>query len=491
MHISAKKIADGQDAAATTPEKEEIIETVIRRFITDLNSISLAYPLADFAIGKSSRAITSAFAQYLTQYAKKTELEGFAGALSKFMDATEKSKNNEPEVVSAASDPVSASLNVDIPPERSEEFWTTIRNMSEIFNAGELVSRSFVLTMVSQFDAFVGGMIRSLAEVKPDVLSMHSKAVTFSEIIECGSIDVLKTRLIDQEIESVLRNSHSDHFDWLERKFEIPLRKSLKSWPTFIELTERRNLFAHGDGRVSAQYIAVCKKNEVVFSENVRAGKRLVASKDYIERGYSCLYEIGFKLGQVLWRKVVPGDQLKADKQLIAVADELMADGKYELAEKVLSFFLLEAPTKGRKESERLLLLLRLAEVRKWKGDLQGCKALLATVDWSAAEQKYQFTKEVLSDEFSDAAKRLKAIDDAKYFSKVDFARKALFKKFRNSSIFLKSYKSVFGEDFEEIKRLRTKKTKRAAHIRKVDRRVEKSLPSSGPATNAHRRCRT
>ncbi len=34
--------------------------------------------------------------------------------------------------------------------------------------------------------------------------------------------------MLEKEIESVLRESHSEHFFWLEKKLDIPLRKGLK-----------------------------------------------------------------------------------------------------------------------------------------------------------------------------------------------------------------------------------------------------------------------
>src|SRR2546423_10410038 len=47
--------------------------------------------------------------------------------------------------------------------------------------------------------------------------------------------------------------------------FRTLLRKDLPIWPVFVEVTERRNLFAHCSGKVSAQYLTVCDNHGVKF----------------------------------------------------------------------------------------------------------------------------------------------------------------------------------------------------------------------------------
>ena len=84
-----------------------------------------------------------------------------------------------------------------------------------------------------------------------------------------------REKIFAKEVESILRSSHSDQFLWMERVFSIPLTKGLESWPSFIELTERRNLFVHCDGVVSDQYINVCKNNKVVLGSDICVRKKL------------------------------------------------------------------------------------------------------------------------------------------------------------------------------------------------------------------------
>jgi hypothetical protein len=132
-----------------------------------------------------------------------------------------------------------------------------LRRIQKTELAQELVPRSLFVSLVSQFDAYLGRLIRQLFKIKPEILTTSANTLTFAQLTEFGSIENAREYIIDKEIESVLRKSHSEQFDWLENKFGLPLRSNLPAWTLFIEITERRNLFVHTNGLVSHQYLEV------------------------------------------------------------------------------------------------------------------------------------------------------------------------------------------------------------------------------------------
>jgi hypothetical protein len=134
--------------------------------------------------------------------------------------------------------------------------------------------------------------------------------------------------LIEKEVESVLRESHLKQFKWLETKLSFSLRKDLPSFNDFIEITERRNLFVHCNG-VARQYIDVCKENEVKKIDKVKIGQQLIASLEYLKKCYMVLFEIGVKIGQVVWRKLWPNNLEDADIHLNNVCYALLIKGHY------------------------------------------------------------------------------------------------------------------------------------------------------------------
>src|SRR5205807_1557366 len=135
--------------------------------------------------------------------------------------------------------------------------------------------RSIVISLISQFDVLIGGIIRVLSKRQPNSLNIADKILTFSQLQNFKTLEEAREYLLEKEIDSVLRMSHSDQIEWLEGKYQLTLRKGLKIWPMFIEATERRNLFVHSDGIVSSQYINVCKEHKVDLQKDVCIGYEL------------------------------------------------------------------------------------------------------------------------------------------------------------------------------------------------------------------------
>lgn len=161
--------------------------------------------------------------------------------------------------------------------------WRQMRRIKTRLDASyKTVPASFVVALVSQYDAFLGRLIKTLFEIKPEIINLSEKTFTFSELLAFGSVEAAKSHLIEKEVETVLRDSHIEQFKWLETKFGVQLRKGLESWPQFVETTERRNLLVHTGGHVSSQYIKNCKEQSVALSDNVKAGIELETDAKYV-----------------------------------------------------------------------------------------------------------------------------------------------------------------------------------------------------------------
>ena len=125
-----------------------------------------------------------------------------------------------------------------------------LRDRSAIDGATVLLPETFLVALVSQYDAFLGGLVRALMAGRPEVAKGSSTSLTFAELATFDSIEAAREFVIAAEVEALLRQSHSEQFNGLEEKFGVKLRKDLLEWPDFIELTERRNLFVHARGVV-------------------------------------------------------------------------------------------------------------------------------------------------------------------------------------------------------------------------------------------------
>jgi len=314
----------------------------------------------------------------------------------------------------------------------------------------ELVPRTFLASLVSQFDAFLGRLIRQLFTIKPEALDSTASTLTFSQLTAFGSVEDAREYIIEKEIESVLRKSHAEQFDWLENKFGLKLRVDLKVWPVFIEVTERRNLLVHANGMVSSQYLEVCRRHGSTLDPDLTPGKMLSVSRQYFETAHECLYEIGVKLAQVLWRKLKTDDLEIADGNLLSVGYELLEEGRYRLARCLLDFST-ETLKKHGKEEHRLSMIINRAQAYKWSGDDAMARKIIDDVDWSATGLKFQLAQAVILDEFNRALGIMIKIGTNGDISKMGYREWPLFKEIRKVTDFSKTFEGIFGEPLSRV----------------------------------------
>jgi len=193
---------------------------------------------------------------------------------------------------------------------RAERLALRLRNLS---TTRRLLPPTLLTTMVSQYDSFLSRLIATIFYLKPEMVSSSERKLTFSELMEFGTIENARSYIIEKEIEGVMRENHSKQFDWLEGRIGLKLRSDLPAWPLFIEITERRNLFTHTDGIVSTQYREVCRRHNVDIDEGAEVGQKLSVNQKYLQRAYRTLVEIGVKLAHVVWRKLDPKNREGAD----------------------------------------------------------------------------------------------------------------------------------------------------------------------------------
>ncbi len=335
-------------------------------------------------------------------------------------------------------------------PEASYNVNALQKNAEIAATASDIIPNSLFVSMISQYDCFVGKLIRHIFEVKPQILNTSEKNLTFSKLIELNSIEEAKELIIEKEVEAVLRESHSAHFDWLEEKLKLELRKGLPAWQTFIEITERRNLFVHCNGVVSSQYLSTCKKNKVSIGDDVRIGKELSVSREYFESSFKCLYEISTKLTQVIWRKLIPLDLEKADQSLNDVCFELIKNGQYTLADNLLDFATQTLPRHYNEETKNVFIINQALSL-KLGGNKDSAEKIITSKDWSATSNKFKIAKDALLDDFESVGRLMKIIGSNGEISKLSYKAWPLFLEFRKTSIFTDVYKEVFNEDYTSL----------------------------------------
>jgi hypothetical protein len=339
-----------------------------------------------------------------------------------------------------------AGRRVEIPIDHYSKWKRLKHRFDQAFLARRLVPRSIFVSLLSQYDAFLGNVLRQIFIARPELLNPSKREFTFSEIARFPTIQAARDSIITKEVEAVLRTSHVDQIKWMENRFGLTLTK-LEVWPKFVEITQRRNLFVHADGLVSGQYLKECQDAECKIEKNISEGKRLGVPQKYFDQACMIVSEVGIKLAHVLWRKLFPAQMERADNNLIEIAYDLIDRNDYALAIALLSFAVNELK-KHSDEAKRLVFVVNLAQAYKWHGASDKCQIILEQEDWSAKGEEFKLSESVLRMDWARAGRLVRKIGSDGAVKKVDYRDWPLFKEFRLRSEFLEAYQQVFGESF-------------------------------------------
>lgn len=322
--------------------------------------------------------------------------------------------------------------------------------LDKLHAAQHILPQSFLVALVSRFDALVGGLVRALFRLKPDALKASERTFTFAELSKFDSMEVARDFILEKEVETLLRKSHTEQFDWLENRFDIKLREGLPAWPTFVEITERRNLCVHAGGAVSSQYIAKCRAERVELSRDLVLGEVLYVDGPYFGKACDTVCEIGVKLAQVLWRKAAPHESKQADISLKEISLDAIEQRRYELAKALLDFADTTLSRRHASEEWRLIFLVNRALAYSLNGEQKRCAEILAGQDWSAVSDDLKHAESVLSERFDEAFGFMKKIGANGDIPKGHYLHWPLFSGLRRSPLFTKTIKEIFGNDTHE-----------------------------------------
>lgn len=340
---------------------------------------------------------------------------------------------------------------IEISSDKAREVNRLIKRQKRSDSAFDLIPRSYIVSLISLFDAYIGNLIRNIYTICPEKLSSSEQTISFAELVSFGNLEEAKEAIIETKIESILRNSHHEQFDLIAKELGVSTLKKFENWPRFIEITQRRNLFVHTNAIVSSQYLRICKKHKVSGIEELSKGDKLDVNRDYFENAFTIFYEIAVKLSQIVLRVLLgkkEGVIEELDSILISIIFDLISEKRYKIAIELSDFAL----TNNFKHTDanRIYMILNMAQAYKWSGNNEKCAEILQKEDSSAWNNELQMAKKILLDRNEEAIKLMEAIGSQSKIFNVDAYRTwPIFNKIRSTETFKKTFNKIFNEPLE------------------------------------------
>lgn len=302
-----------------------------------------------------------------------------------------------------------------------------------------------VIGLVSAYDSFLAALLRVVVSRHEEIVLTSQKQLTFEELMKFSSIEEARSSLIEREIETVLRQSHHDQFDWMQDRFKLKLKDGLSVWPKFVELCERRNLFTHTGGLVSRQYLNNCVSHKADVS-GAAIGKRLGVGGEYFTTAVSTVYEVGLKLCFVFWRKFSAAERDKADSKFNGRCMELISAREYVLAEALLSF---SKGAPGLTDEIRRMMIVNFANAVRLQGRTEEAAKIVEQEDWSATSEKFRICVASVKGDIDAVLKYMDQL--GKSLEPNDYRIWPVFRETRKDNRFIRKFEEIFGEPFALI----------------------------------------
>ena len=335
-----------------------------------------------------------------------------------------------------------------LPLDKAAKFQKLLKEQSCSLDSLNLAVSNIVVAIVSLYDYFFSELVRLYYTLNPSVLDISKKQFSAEQVLCFDTIEDFRNSLIEKEIETILRDSHTDQIEWLEKKLEIPLTKGLSVYPEFVEITERRNLFVHANGRVSKQYIKECNRFNVKGIDEIKEECTLKCTPNYANKCYTVFFEIGVKLGIVMWHKLKPEEYEEMYAFIDPVCFNLIREKKYPLALKLLDFMLTTPFKKDCPYAYKLVFTINKALVYHLQGDKKKACDIVTRLDCSAAEEIYRMAVSILKDDTASALQSMKEI--GKNVKMRDAYKEwPLFTSIRDTEEFKKLYQEIYEEEYQ------------------------------------------
>lgn len=358
-------------------------------------------------------------------------------------------KSYETFIAPFSSSDENGNFQLDVPIEKIKEYKKICKRKCRAEKAFQLIPPSYIVTLVSLYDTFLAGFVRCIYSLRESLILESNISFSFRDIAEYGSIKEVKKNVIDNTIDKLFRDSHTEQIDWIEKAMDVKTLKQFSGWASFVELTERRNLFVHSDGMVSAQYLKECKKCNY-NTDGIEIGSKLFADDSYFEDSYKLLYEMSVMMTQILLNKLYIGtytsDTGVRDKILIGNIYELISEKLYDVAINV-SMFARDGKSFKRNNKDRTYIELNLAQAYKWSGQNDKCLAVLRDLDTSAMNYDLQIPKKVLEGNYDEVYMMMKSLGSGSdILTKEAYREWPIFKEIRKQENFKIVFEKIFAE---------------------------------------------
>lgn len=303
---------------------------------------------------------------------------------------------------------------------------------------------STLMSLVAAFDSMIADLVLVLLKDKKEKLHIGEKSVPISDILQASSIDDIVNKFVSDQVYELLRGSHDDQVGFIEKTFDIKIRKYWGAWSSFIEIFERRNLLAHGESHFTQRYRNICDrhgKSEFICS----VGDQIDLNEEYLLHSADTLLEFLLLVTFSLWRKHFDEQEELAFSALNNSAFKLIVEGRSNTANSLLEFGLSLTNVRC-SEIVRRMMIINRANALKKMGETEESLKVLDSVEWGAAADNFRICEAAVRDDVDAVVAKMDVVSRSGAMIADDFRDWPVFDAIRENIKFQSEFEKVFSE---------------------------------------------
>lgn len=323
-----------------------------------------------------------------------------------------------------------------------------LKQVNEFSTMRERLPRIFLIAIVSEYEIFVGNFLRLIFTEHPKYLNSSEKKFSYKEVADCSDLDAFREKVIEKEIDSIMRESSSNQLKCIENRLNISTLIKFDNYKHFIEISQSRNLFTHCNGIISEQYIQELK-NVGLDTTTVKVGDELKCDHKYLLNSRDIILEVAIKLFYTVQSKIFSDDESdELEVRILSISYDLLVEQKNELAIEILTFALNNKITK---ELIKKMLKINLAISYKRLKKKQKFNEIMND-DWSSSDEDIKLALSVLKENDHEVYRLMKKIGDDKRDRRFSYAHWPLYEDYRKKDDFKNLFREIFNEDLDSSK---------------------------------------
>ena len=265
---------------------------------------------------------------------------------------------------------------------------TKFGRSTHILQAAEVMGRSSLGALVSEYEAFIARLLEIFSTVIPTAFVTDEDQISIGDLAEFTSIDEAKKALLRKKIEDILHTkSHVEVLTWIGEKFKVNLLSDTELLADFSEICQRRHLLTHAGGVVNRRYLTKCKQAGCDLSKLPGLDEKVSIDAKYLRRATARIFQVGFFTLHILWQKLIPKDFDDSLSCILTTSHDFLENELTKMCRRVCDFAL--GSTK--KKSERTSAYLVINKALSFKHDTEldpadrkkNLDLVLASRDWS------------------------------------------------------------------------------------------------------------